>query len=44
MIHFMLMWNNSIVALVSCPACGMMQLPIHSTLPPYVYNGLQDIQ
>jgi hypothetical protein len=38
------MWNDSIVALVSCHACGMLQLPIHSTLPPYVYHGFQDIQ
>jgi Zn ribbon nucleic-acid-binding protein len=40
----MLMWNDSTIALVSCPTCGMLQLSIHSTLPPYVSNGIQDIQ
>jgi hypothetical protein len=28
-IHFMLLWNDSITALVSCPTCGMLQLPTH---------------
>jgi hypothetical protein len=28
-IHFMLLWNESIVSLVSCPACEMLWLPTH---------------
>lgn len=28
-IHFMLLWNDSIISLVSCPACEMLWLPTH---------------